>query len=419
VLLSGGRVLRRGYGALMARRAKQDIPRTLEALTPAWLDRSLRAGGVVSGPAITGFEIEKLGEGEGFMGETARLHLARAAGAGPEAGPRTVIVKIPTAVRRLRGAGESLGIYEREILFYQDLARDFPVRVPRCYFAAMDPRPFGGPENDLANVALLEKVPHWLLSLLIWLGPLIALFSRRRYVLILEDLAPARLGDQVSFTPRADIEGAVDSLALMHARFWNDAAAAGRAWINPSDVGASLSGFLVKRQRKRFLSMFRESLPADIEARLDWLQHNMTPVQTEMADPPCTLLHGDYRLDNLFFDDGDPTARAIVSDWQVPNWGRGVMDLAYFLSGTLEANSPAGSDRVFVERYHAALVAHGVTGYPLEMCLADYERALLVALLRVVTTFAEIEHQNPRARELFRLWVERVFALVPATGPTP
>ena len=64
----------------------------------------------------------------------------------------------------------------------------------------------------------------------------------------------------------------------------------------------------------------------------------------QIARPPCTLLHGDLRLDQLFFAVGadDPPVTAL--DWQLTGMGRGAYDLAYFLGQSLQPK-PGGAAR--------------------------------------------------------------------------
>jgi len=395
--------------------ASLEIPRDLDTVTAGWLDRVLRASGTLKGARVAGFEIEKLGEGEGFMGETVRLHLAYAGWGAP--GLPSVVLKIPTSDRKLRAAGEALGIYEREVFFYQQLAEQLPVRVPRCYFAAMDDRPFGSPEQDAISLKRLERFPRWGLAALIAIGPWIARISRRRYVLLLEDLAPARLGNQVTETPKGDIHGAIASLAKIHAYAWDNPAMESVPWLHPIDATVKVNAYLVPRQRPRFEELFADAIPEYGRPHLDWLEKNLGAIQHRLAKPPCTLLHGDYRLDNLFFDDASADSLAIVSDWQVPNWGRGVCDLAYFLSGTLEAHLPVEAAFSYVDFYHAEIRKRCRVEYEREECRRDYIRALYVVLSRVVSTFGEIESSNDRAVTLFRLWVERAFARLRGVDP--
>ena len=59
-------------------------PTTLDAIDAPWLTEALRASGAASPDAsITGFARTDLGEGEGFVGDIARLELTYEAGTGP------------------------------------------------------------------------------------------------------------------------------------------------------------------------------------------------------------------------------------------------------------------------------------------------------------------------------------------------
>ncbi len=51
-----------------------------------------------------------------------------------------------------------------------------------------------------------------------------------------------------------------------------------------------------------------------------------------LAEAPTTMIHGDYRADNLFFE-ADGTVAAL--DFQLIGTGRGAYDLAYFVTQSL------------------------------------------------------------------------------------
>ena len=68
--------------------------------------------------------------------------------------------------------------------------------------------------------------------------------------------------------------------------------------------------------------------------------------------PQC-LIHGDLRLDNIFFDGDD--VRALI-DWQLSRTGAAVIDVAYFIGGSLGAETPEAEVETLLRRYHDALV---------------------------------------------------------------
>src|SRR5262249_410011 len=115
------------------------LPGRLIDLTAEWVTASLRANGVLGEERVTAARDEGIGVGEGYMGQIARLQLSL--DRVPSAAPRTLIAKLPTLDPVARAAGEVIGGFEREVRFYRELAPLVPLRVPRCYVAAMDRRP--------------------------------------------------------------------------------------------------------------------------------------------------------------------------------------------------------------------------------------------------------------------------------------
>ena len=46
---------------------------------------------------------------------------------------------------------------------------------------------------------------------------------------------------------------------------------------------------------------------------------------------PHTIIHGDYRLDNLFFGTDESDYELAVIDWQIASRGGAAYDVAYFI----------------------------------------------------------------------------------------
>jgi hypothetical protein len=384
--------------------AKSRIPQRLDELTPAWLTQAL--GREWLGDAKVGkVSSEFLGEGEGFIGQIARLCLSLD-GDAPNA-PQSLIAKLPTQVPANRATGELLGAYEREILFYRELAPKVAYRTPRLYHAEMDENPASkyGP----AIARFIDRLPTWLM------GPLMAFFhflakhSGRRYVLLLEDLAPAELGDHVAGRSAGGCLPVVRSMARAQAAMWRSPLLQDRYWVARMDVGLRVAQQMVRGSRPGFEERFAARLgPGDREA-LDWLEcHAIELLRKMVAQTPPTIVHGDYRLDNLFFDGGDDP---LVVDWQGVACGPGVSDLAYFLSGSLPPQTSREEELALVRAYHEALVASGVSDYELDACLRDYDRFVALILQRIVT-LDWVDLGEERGADLIDRWVERILARV-------
>jgi aminoglycoside phosphotransferase (APT) family kinase protein len=81
----------------------------------------------------------------------------------------------------------------------------------------------------------------------------------------------------------------------------------------------------VARQVKRWSAQYLASQTSDHPAMtrlMEWLPANIP------ADEPTTLVHGDYRLDNLILHPTEPRALAVI-DWELSTLGHPLCDLAY------------------------------------------------------------------------------------------
>src|SRR5271167_1922539 len=98
-----------------------------DELTSEWLARALGTG------TVSGFEVEPIGTGQ--MSESCRVSLAYASGR--DAGPSSVVLKTASVDRNSRTAGVGLGVYEREVRFYRELAPRIRGPLADCHFAGI------------------------------------------------------------------------------------------------------------------------------------------------------------------------------------------------------------------------------------------------------------------------------------------
>lgn len=84
-------------------------------------------------------------------------------------------------------------------------------------------------------------------------------------------------------------------------------------------------GGYVERQVKRWTKQYRASETQTVdsmEALLDWLPVNLPPKDE------TSLVHGDFRLDNMIFHPTEPRCLAVL-DWELSTLGHPISDLAY------------------------------------------------------------------------------------------
>jgi hypothetical protein len=383
------------------------IPTRIDELTADWLTESLRSSGVLEAARVTQVKAEALGEGEGFMGEIFRLHLVLDPPE-PDA-PATLIAKIPTNIPGNRAVGELVGAYEREILFYREYADALPLRTPRVYFADMEAGTSS--ERDAQGAAIIDKWPIWLIQKLMIFVTWLARRRTRRYVLLIEDFGSAGAGNQVAGCSSQVAQDVLESIAKVHAQYWGEPKLADAHWLRRSDLNPRTMHALFLKHGPSFARNFRERAPVGMDAGIAWLDVNavelLRALYTSSSD---TLLHCDLRLDNVILPMGDRADEPIVFfDWQLAGRGPGAYDVAYFLSGSLAADTPKGADLDLVRSYHAALVANGVSDYALDDCVRDYHRGLLAVLHRISSTDT-MDVGSDRGHDLFAIWLERTLA---------
>jgi aminoglycoside phosphotransferase (APT) family kinase protein len=99
--------------------------------------------------------------------------------------------------------------------------------------------------------------------------------------------------------------------------------------VDPARVGLAdygRPGSYFERQVARWSGQYRasETLPIPaMDALIVWLEDNMPA-----DDGRISLVHGDYRLDNMIFAPGEPRILAVL-DWELSTLGHPFADLAY------------------------------------------------------------------------------------------
>lgn len=333
-----------------------EIPDGPEAITPAWLTSILRGAGMLAASdRVARLEVRVIGVDRGIGGQVARLTptYERASGGTPTAeglsAPATLIAKLPSALEVTRGGGRFLRFPEREVRLYTELAPGLPIRTPRCHFGAV------APDGDA-------------------------------FVILMEDMTGARPGDDLLGASDADLDAAVGAAATLHAAWWQSPALAHLEWL-PSIEGRAATW------QRLFTLAWREIrdgespdlygvLPPGIGRVAELLAHRGAAVYTQLAAYPPTLVHGDFRLDNMFFDlpDGSPVAPI---DWSNAMSGPGPYDLAYLLAVSLTPTRRRAVEDRLLAAYVSELRARGVEG-DLDWCRDAYRLSYLEPFMRML-----------------------------------
>jgi Ser/Thr protein kinase RdoA (MazF antagonist) len=360
------------------------LPETPEELTAEWLSGAL-------GWPIRAVECQVLGKGQGFLGDIVRLRLL----SDSADTPATVIAKLPKKANR--AIGEMLGVYEREILFFQDLAPQVPARTPQIYFSHFDRD--AGSEKQKQILGIFDRMPRFVFPWIASLGAKIAAGKNRKYLLIMEDLGNLEMGDQLAGASIEQCAQVLAHIAGTHRVFWKDSQLADKFWLLPMDLDARMR----HRMFKTTLPAYRAAATPELRPYLDWLGVHAAKLMTAFTrEAPPTLVHGDLRLDNVCLD----AERCAYLDWQLTRVGPAAYDVAYFLGGALAPETTVDTERELVREYHREL---DVADYSFERFWRDYQRALVLSVIALSPT-ADVEIDQGRGQEMMRRWLERLSA---------
>ncbi len=349
------------------------FPLNPHEVTPAWLTDALRKDGCIQNSRVVSLTCDVIGEGVGFLGQIARL--TPTYDQMEDGAPRTLIGKFPTSVESARELAAMYGLYLCEVNVYRHLTPEIPLRTPHCYFS--------GISEDATT-----------------------------FLLLLEDFgASGRMGDQIKGCSVDDARLALREVAKLHAAWWDHPKLPDMHWLT---LGMDL-----------WRTVMTEAFPPAWQICLDQFGHLMSSAQRSAAPTlnvralraidanaaaPLTILHADYRLDNMFFGTTDGEYEFAVIDWQVANRGWGAYDVAYFLASNLDSALRRDQEMNLLREYHAALNDHRTRGgsYSWETCRADYVRSIAVMFTGAFATVASLDTSNERGVALFETIVSRV-----------
>lgn len=234
--------------------------------------------------------------------------------------PSSVVVKRPSDDPASRAASRATRTYEIETSFYRDLRPLLSVNAPRCWHVRYD-----GASDD--------------------------------FLLVLDDLAPREQGDQIAGATVEHVSSAVDELIHLHGPLWGDRRLGAVPWLNRSTAD----------QRAGTRSLLTSCWPRFVQRYGDHLDPVTVRIgESFVADPgryfdgppgPLTVVHGDFRLDNLLFDPAG--GRTAVVDFQTVGLGRGSTDLAYLVGGSLPVEARRRHDRALVDQWASGLGRYG------------------------------------------------------------
>ena len=341
-------------------------PDSIATLSPEWLTQVLRKNGCISDSKVTAFAVQRIGTEIGFLDNLARLLLTY--DQTESDAPDSLVIKVSASEATYRQIGDLYNAYEREFRFYETVAPHSSIRLPRCFGREVDP-------------------------------------DTNAHLLILEDLGSLSAGDQVKGVTPAQAEASVESIGRLHASWWETPSLESLSWMPRRNIQPSR----YQAAWPRFREVFGRRLSASAIALGDHLDTHLETLLCEIEQRPHTIVHSDFRADNLLFDQLSHPLPVVILDWQLAIRGRGALDVARLLCGSMNPQDRAACEMTLLRRWHETLDSGGVRGYSLRRAVEDYKTSALICLYYPVTIHAAEEAAGIRGAALAHAQIERFF----------
>ena len=319
------------------------IPSSIADIDASWMAAAM-------GQPITGVSHEQIGEGVGVSSAVYRSTL--------EGGDLdSVVVKLPALAEEAVFTSTVLRMYIREVRFFENLAHQSPIRVPAGYHGAVD-------------------------------------LETSQFVQVMEDMGSMRMVDQNEGMNIDDAQRAVDELAAWHAAFWRKADAP----VDRGDVvclsdpvyPAVLPMVFAEGWEKVNNAMDVDPVIAAVgPGWVDW----MPSALERLSGAPNTITHGDYRADNILFDD---EGNVVLLDFQLTGRGSASYDLAYFVTQSLAPDVAATHETALFNRWLDALIAAGVPEADTTNLWDRYRDAALFCLVYPIVASRGMDFSDER-----------------------
>jgi len=333
------------------------LPEHAHDITAEWLQQALAAGGASGLPEIDAVEVERLSDVTNALGNVFRCRVV--ARGDVAADPASVIVKIPTSNALALKLARWLSLHRREHVYYRDIASRGRVRVPSLFYGDFDPR-------------------------------------SHRFVLVLEDLGAMEAIPQTAGVGVARARRAIREIAAFQGSFWE-------ATDDPALVACG--AFLTAGESRIMQTIYLLTLPAaferfgdlftaDTRRRAEAFGTRIVAHFAAVAEGPKTVVHGDFRGDNVLFGAGNEDDLAVI-DWQGCGIGCGMYDVAFFLATSVSVDDRRRVERDVVGEYHDIVCRLGAKHYSRDDGWRSYRQNVLGTLMPMVIGSGALDMSDP------------------------
>ena len=336
------------------------IPASMANVSAEWVEECIGRG------KLKNINLVPIGEGVGMMSSMSIIELEWE---GSTNLPSSLVLKLAAENETNRAVSQQFNLYLKEVSYYKDLAPRTTARSPRVYASEID--------------------------------------EEHNFFLLMEDVSSYRMGSQVEGATVEECELCIDFLVNLHASFWNQLN--GIIWL-PNMSGSDNAKNMAlgcEAGWPQLQKIFGKFVPDNIEAERERYLEAIPSLQAQLDQHPKTLIHGDFRMDNMLFGQAPEHDSLLVVDFQGPLKGNGIHDVGYLLSHSAKTEVRREHERNLIERYSSGLIDAGVKDYSFEKAWNDYRIGVLYSWTVAVVIAGTMDPANDRGFAWMSKMVER------------
>jgi len=179
----------------------------------------------------------------------------------------------------------------------------------------------------------------------------------------------------------------LSSLARIHAHFWNRPTT---GLSSTAGIGTAMSGIQKERTFPTLWKDFVSGIEMETAQRqrlnhvcTDLSNRRLRDVHERVHEHQRTLIHGDFHVGNLLFDNENNNKLTIL-DWATCGAGNNMIDVVFFFLISTKL-SMTQVKKEWLPMYHRVLLeSNGTIEYSWEKCVYDFQTCLLNQFLILV-----------------------------------
>ena len=272
--------------------------------------------------------------------------------------------KFPSSDPTSKQTGIDGNNYTREVFFYTAIADTVDIQTPVVYATELD--------EDTHD-----------------------------FIVLMEDLAPGVQIDQMSECSVDQAALALEELAKLQGPRWGDPTLATEPLLNRT---TSEAGSIYSLVQPGFLDRYADRLSAADQNMVR--QFGALQSAYGNYDGERTLIHIDYRLDNMIF--GGPHALTVL-DWQTLSLGCALNDASYFMGTSLSPARRAKEEENLLKHYLQVLNSYNVD-LTWNTCWQQYRHNAPAGLAMAVIA-SMVVGETERGNDMFMTMAKRSVAM--------